>query len=383
MEWGFGSPSRIGTGRASLTITVTKVNPSGGGSGERIRFNIPTAAGGSGSNVDVDTGNVPASNYPGDPDAVIVGWVTASGTTTEQARRFAVVINYLVKGVTAVAVGSKIEVTIDKQGTDGNSATAAYTAAGSEAMLNIEGGTSANFAGGTATFIQHAPTTTYYDWGFGSPTPALPSGTAIALSTSNFDTAFGSPYFVYESAVKIVDDFDPGNALSALAYPLPDNGGIAVALTGEIPYITDIIEDPDTPGTQIKILLPLKLRVFGANNTFFDKNGKSVGAESSGDYVYSCTPGAGNNIRPLHKVEGLPLGQVAYFALPPLPPGTYGVKMYFGQGFAQTKTINNAFRVIRRNRSKSTYRMRTNVPELLKTGPRYVEAEEFLKGGFS
>jgi len=212
---------------------------------------------------------------------------------------------------------------------------------------------------------------------------AFTGGVTLEVNAANFDTGYGSPYHVYESNLVWFPDFDPENALNALAYPLPDNGGVAVGLVGEIPYFKKNVPNPDNAEQTVPAILPVKIRIFDDSGTFYNKLGTVAGGESTADFVYGCAIGAGSNLLPLHPVAGGTTAQMVFFALSPLPPGTYSIRIYYGPTLAQRKDLLKAFRIVRRNRSTSAYHMRTNVPPLFKVGPRSQRSEDLILGGFS
>ena len=211
------------------------------------------------------------------------------------------------------------------------------------------------------------------------------SVTAVSLTTDTFDTGYGSPYNTPYELIAEVHKPDTGRfKLNGISAPFPDNGGIAVFLKGEIPYTVANIPDPNNKDITLLVVAPIKIRIFGSNNTFYDLQGKAVVSESNAPFVNGTEPGAGTDLEPLFRVRGNPsLAQAVRFVLPPLPPGTYGIKVYSGVTGGVVSQLAQAFRIVRRNRANSAYRMRSNVPELFKVGPRAVDGEDFWAGGIS
>ena len=247
-------------------------------------------------------------------------------------------------------------------------------------------GSPSSFADDTGEAKPAAPASAYFDHGFGTPAlTQLDGATAVALTTETFDTGFGSPYNTPYEIIAEVYKPDTGRfKLNGISMPFPDNGGIAVFLKGEIPYSVVNMADPNNENVTLVVVAPVKIRIFGANNTFYDLQGKPVVSESNAPYVNGTDPGVGTNLEPLFRIRGNPaIAQAVRFVLPPLPPGAYGLKIYSGVTGGVVSKLAQAFRVVRRNRANSAYRMRSNVPELFKVGPISVDGEDFWTGGVS
>jgi hypothetical protein len=100
-----------------------------------------------------------------------------------------------------------------------------------------------------------------------------------------------------------------------------------------------------------------------------------------GDYCYSGVPEQGHVLRPFGPVSAK---DTINFTAPSCPPAVYDLVLFFGPNFAQSYTIESAFTVEVRNRSRATLRSRLRLPDPYKTGPRLMRqfptptAPEFL-----
>ena len=90
------------------------------------------------------------------------------------------------------------------------------------------------------------------------------------------------------------------------------------------------------------------------------------------EYCYSSTPGSGYEVYPNGALDQLS------FTLPPLVPGVYHILFKYGFKLSKEIEFKNAITVMRRNRSKETARVRSNLPPFYKTGPRRVRDERSL-----
>jgi hypothetical protein len=143
-------------------------------------------------------------------------------------------------------------------------------------------------------------------------------------------------------------------------------GEPAVALGPYILFAGDLI--PDEGGTVVEIIslwadVPHRVQVVDADGNLYPET----------DYAYGTVIGQGVDLTPTASLQRI------RFATPPLPPGVYDIRVYWGPAFGQSIDIEEAFRVIRRGRVEDTYRIRKMLPrDIYNTGTRSIEEERVL-----
>lgn len=170
---------------------------------------------------------------------------------------------------------------------------------------------------------------TEFDWGFGSPTPAGDPGPILNNGYA------GSPLTIFGAWI------ESANAV------VPDAGGIVLGVFAEW---LDV-------GTAFRAF-------------FVDTNG---GDHPTGG-AYSCIAGQGTSLYP-NRAE---TPNVLRMAVPPLAPGIYDLRVEWGVNWAESYTISNIFRVVRRPRIMDAYRIRQLFPPQYATGPRRARDEDLL-----
>jgi hypothetical protein len=86
--------------------------------------------------------------------------------------------------------------------------------------------------------------------------------------------------------------------------------------------------------------------------------------------AYSTYPGERDSCRTN------PAGDLLAFAIPPLNPGLYDVRITWSPG--GVLVVEDAIKIIRRNRDSATYRIRRGYQDLFKVGPGLIEFEPEL-----
>lgn len=177
------------------------------------------------------------------------------------------------------------------------------------------------------------PAPTYYDWGFGSPTPLdLDTGEEDIRGR---DTAFGSPYAATAAAAFLSGEYDL----------IPDDGGV----------LLEINSDWSTAGfNQFRGQLgPFEVTY--------------INAATSARTLATGLTGRGlcfTNFRQDKLLCGVP----------PLPHGEYSVEVSWFGGTRQL-VIDGAFSVGLRPRSEQAYGIRRHLPAFMQRGPVYARAE--------
>lgn len=184
--------------------------------------------------------------------------------------------------------------------------------------------------------LSFTPQPQYADWGFGSPTPLdLDTGDEYVVGR---DTAFGSPYDAVASSVFIAGEFEL----------LPDDGGVMLEIQA------DWSSSGMYAGAKVnKVLFPFS--VFFINSATGDEY------PAVGDSAERCET---NYI------------QTKLFAgVPPLPHGTYDIRVEWNGGTRQIY-IDNAFVIDVAPRSRQAYGVRQHLPEWWNVGPTFAEVEQ-------
>ena len=174
-----------------------------------------------------------------------------------------------------------------------------------------------------------------YDWGYGAPTP---TSWPTADAANEFDTGYGSPYFVIAPVISYQgSDSDV----------LPDNGGVVIKLSL-------------TPGSKWPSGGPYKIRLI-------DPNG--VARPTTGD-CYSGVPGQGN------LVYTDVINESMTFVLPPLAPASYDLRLRYGPTFTDEILLEDSILITRRNHGRETHSIRRQYPPFYKTGVIGIRSEE-------
>lgn len=179
------------------------------------------------------------------------------------------------------------------------------------------------------------PVDTYFDWGFGSPTPVdLDTGDEVIASR---DTAFGSPYDAVQSATYLPGEFDL----------IPDDGGV----------VLEIFSDWSTSGFYQGAK---RGAVLGPFTVTFVNSSDGAETEGIGDIGTQC-------VTDFDQTR-------LYVGVPPLPHGTYDIKI---EWFGGTRLIyiDNAFEVDVRPRCAQAYGIRMHLPDWWATGPTMFDNE--------
>jgi len=184
--------------------------------------------------------------------------------------------------------------------------------------------------------VSYDPAPTYNDWGFGSPTPLdLDSGEPVIQGR---DTAFGSPYDNITAQAYLSGEFDL----------IPDDGGVVLEINSEW-YLAGFNVDVQ------RRFAPL----FPFAATFINQGSGTV-YNAIGETGNSCITNAAQT--------------VLYAGVPPLPHGTYTVKVEWFDG-TRSLTITDAFTVSFRARCVQAYGLRKHLPSWFATGPSSLSSE--------
>lgn len=168
------------------------------------------------------------------------------------------------------------------------------------------------------------------DWGYGDPKPLA----------DVHDSGYGSPY---QHLFKSVEST---GTLKGKA-EFPDNGGEFVVVNGTF----DITKQ-------------IRVRLVDADGAIHPTVG----------FCYSGVMGQGDKIK---SVDGTSFR----FVLPPLLIGVYSVRYYYGETDETGALIEDALRVVFRNRSKEAYAIRRGYPMSYKTGPIDLRSEKAIEVG--
>jgi hypothetical protein len=185
----------------------------------------------------------------------------------------------------------------------------------------------------------------FKDWGFGDPTP------------DPWPDAFSEDYGFGDIAPA---PFEP--TVSDAIFIFPDDGGHVVRLvatwTDIGPYRIQLIEK----GTA----------------AVFPNPAVQLGC-------YSGIAGQGVECFTTTKLKnGIKVaGKWLEFALPPLPPGVYQMRLSFGPGYLTIKNIDDLIRVVHRNRSLQQWSIRSTFPGIYTTHARRAQQEVLLDGELS
>jgi len=186
------------------------------------------------------------------------------------------------------------------------------------------------------------------DSGIGSPT------TLFGLPSTNYDTGEGSPSTLFGVAASSFDHGTGSPSAFALSFVVvapvdgiyPDDGGEVVTLEG----------------------------------SFTDTNPYSVRLIDQGGALYpelvDCWSGVvaqGTECYPDTVANRLS------FVLPPMPPGVYDIRVTYGPSAGLVHTLEDAIRIVPRNRSRATYRMRSNLAKWLARGRVAIQQEEGIQ----
>lgn len=174
-----------------------------------------------------------------------------------------------------------------------------------------------------------------FDWGYGAPTP---TSWPTADAANEFDTGYGSPYFVIACSIRY-----QGLVTGAL----PDNGGIVVKLSL-------------TPGSKWPSQGPYHIRLI-------DPTG--VAQPTTGN-CYSGVPGGGTDV--FTDV----INESMTFVLPPLAPASYDLRLRFGPTGTDEILLEDAILITRRNHAQSTHSIRRLYPPFYKTGSIGIRGED-------
>jgi hypothetical protein len=166
-----------------------------------------------------------------------------------------------------------------------------------------------DWGAGAPSSLPGVPGGTPYDWGAGSPSPAYP------WTGPYTNTGSGSPFAII-------------GAIVGEGSILPDEGGELVRLIGtgwptQGPYAVRLID-------AVGGVWPVDRDCYGA-----------VMGQGSDIYLQ-------------------PSGSEIVFASPPCPPGTYDVRLQWGE--ADEYTADDVLEVVVRNRDAQTYRLRSLLP---------------------
>ena len=182
----------------------------------------------------------------------------------------------------------------------------------------------------------------FKDWGFGDPTPSTwPDGFSK-------DYGFGSV---------APAPFEPTTSDGVFVFP--DDGGVVVRLvatwTDIGPYRIQLVEK----GT----------------STVFPNPSVQLGC-------YSGIAGQGTDCYTTTKIKnGIKVpGRWLEFALPPLPPGIYQIRLSFGPGYLTIKNVEDLIRVVHRSRSVQQWSIRSTFPGIYTTHARRPQQEVLLDG---
>lgn len=186
--------------------------------------------------------------------------------------------------------------------------------------------------------VSFTPSPIYADWGFGSPTPY--DLDTLEENIVGRDTAFGSPYDAAQSAVFIAGEFTL----------IPDDGGV----------ILEINNSWENAGFYTLVDGKKRNReLFPFEVNFIDSDSGDV-YPAIGERLNQCTTNFTQT--------------KLYAGVPPLPHGTYDVKIEWFSG-TRLIYIDNAFTVGVRPRCRQAYGVRQHLPEWFNTGVRRSDSE--------
>ena len=177
-----------------------------------------------------------------------------------------------------------------------------------------------------------------HDWGFGSPSGGVVSSSGSLAATSwpsdelYLDTAFGSPFMVFE----------------------------------ETPYLLDALGGFPTEGGVIaKLFTNLDVQFAPYYIRFYQTvSGVRQHYPNSSHQAYSCVAGDGAKLYPRNGNTNL------RFAVPPLSKGIYSLEIRYGVNQSLELDVVDAIRVVPSPRDAETYTIRRRFSNVMKVGAR-------------
>ena len=192
----------------------------------------------------------------------------------------------------------------------------------------------------------------------------------VTNSATVFDQGFGDKTALFSDFTHVLDSFskhetDTAYQFTGFGDPTPD--------FIELPVIADgISEFPDEGG----VLITLE-GTFDKGQTYhFQLIGQDGTVYPSATTFCSAAKAGQTNECKSYRADSR-----VRFAMPPVPPGVYDIKMFFGVNKSTELNLSQYVKVMRKNRSAQGYSVRSKFPEFFSVGARNYQADFYELGG--